>query len=49
MEHDSAIVFPLGRRPYILVVLTRGVKSSEEGERLIARLSRLIYSGVILQ
>ena len=49
MEHDSAIVFPLGRRPYILVVLTRGVKCSEEGERLIARLSRLIYSGVILQ
>jgi len=49
MEHDAAIVFPPGRRPYILVVLTRGVKSSEEGERLIARLSRLIYSQVVPQ
>lgn len=49
MEHDAAIVFPPGRRPYILVVLTRGVKSSEEGERLIARLSRLIYGQVVPQ
>ena len=49
MEHDAAIVFPPGRSPYILVVLTRGVKSSEEGERLIARLSRLIYGWVVPQ
>jgi beta-lactamase class A len=47
MEHDAAIVFPPGRRPYVLVVLTRGVRSSEEGERLIARLSGLIYGRVI--
>jgi beta-lactamase class A len=47
MEHDAAIVFPPGRRPYVLVALTRGVKSSEEGERLIARLSGLIYGRVI--
>ena len=43
MEHDAAIVFPPGRKPYILVVLTRGVKNPEEGEGLIARLSQLIY------
>lgn len=49
MEHDAAIVFPPGRRPYILVVLTRGAKSSEEGERLIARLSGLIYGRVVPQ
>jgi len=46
MEHDAAIVFPPGRRPYVLAVLTRGVKSSEEGEKLIARLSRLIYDRI---
>jgi beta-lactamase class A len=46
MEHDAAIVFPPGRKPYILVVLTRGVKSAEEGEGLIARLSRLIYGWI---
>jgi beta-lactamase class A len=43
MEHDAAIVFPGGRKPYILVVLTRGVRSPEEGESLIARLSQLFY------
>jgi beta-lactamase class A len=49
MEHDAAIVFPPKRRPYILAVLTRGVKSSEEGEKLIARLSGLIYDQVVPQ
>jgi beta-lactamase class A len=43
MEHDAAIVFPPGRKPYILIVLTRGVKTSEKGENLISRLSRLVY------
>jgi beta-lactamase class A len=47
MEHDAAIVFPPGRKPYILVVLTRGLKSLEEGEKLISRLSRLIYGRVL--
>jgi beta-lactamase class A len=47
MEHDAAIVFPAGRKPYVLVVLTRGVRSSKEGEGLIARLSKIIYSHVI--
>lgn len=47
MEHDAAIISPPGRRPYILVVLTRGVKSSEHGEKLIARLSELIYGQVM--
>jgi beta-lactamase class A len=46
MEHDAAIVFPKGRKPYILVILTRRVKSREDGERLIARLSQLVYSRV---
>ena len=43
MEHDAAIVFPPGRKPCVLAVLCRGVKSSQEGESLIARLSRLIF------
>jgi len=47
IEHDSAIVFPPGRGAYILVILTRGVKSSEEGQQLIAHLSRMLYSHVI--
>ena len=47
VEHDAAIVFPPGRRPYILVILTRGARTSDEGESLIARLSRLIYGRVV--
>ncbi|MGB7297206.1 MAG: serine hydrolase [Candidatus Aminicenantales bacterium] len=47
MEHDAAIIFPPGRKPCLLVVLTRGVKSAEEGERLIARLSKLIFDRVV--
>lgn len=46
MEHDAAVVSPSGRKPYVLAVLTRGVPTSEEGEKLIARLSRLIYGQV---
>jgi beta-lactamase class A len=46
-EHDAAIVFPPGRRPYILVILTRGVRTSKEGEELIAGLSKLVYSHVV--
>jgi len=46
IEHDAAVVFPPGRKPYILVVLTRGVQSSEAGERLMARLSALIYQAL---
>jgi beta-lactamase class A len=46
MEHDAAIVFPPGRKPYVLAVLTRGLKTGEEGEKLIARLSQLIYKEV---
>jgi beta-lactamase class A len=47
MEHDVAIIFPPGRKPYVLAVLTRGVKNSGEGEKLIARLSGLVYGETI--
>ncbi len=43
IDHDAAIVFPEGRKPYILVVLTRGMERREDAERLIAKLSRLVY------
>jgi beta-lactamase class A len=46
IEHDAAIVFPPGRKPYVLAVLSRGVKSSQEGESLIARLSRIVFREV---
>ena len=42
-SHDAAIVYPPGRRPYILVILTRGIRDGEKADRMIADLSRLIY------
>jgi len=43
-SHDAAIVYPLNRRPYVLVVLTRGVSSATVLDRLIADLSALVYA-----
>jgi beta-lactamase class A len=43
-SHDAAIVYPANRRPYILVVLTRGVSSATVLDRLIADLSGLVYA-----
>jgi beta-lactamase class A len=41
--HDAAIVYPKGRRPYVLVVLTRKIPKEKDAQRLIADLSRLVY------
>jgi beta-lactamase class A len=43
IAHDAAIVYPPGRKPYVLVVLTRGIKESKQSDRLIADLSAIIY------
>jgi beta-lactamase class A len=42
--HDAAIVYPSGRPPYILVVLTSGIPDEKEARALIADLSRQVYA-----
>ena len=42
ISHDSAIVFPPDRPPYILVVLTRGIADHEVAASAIANISRTI-------
>jgi beta-lactamase class A len=42
--HDAAIVYPTGARPYVLVVLTRGIPDEKVAQSLIADISRLVYS-----
>jgi beta-lactamase class A len=42
-SHDAAIVYPPGTRPYVLVVLTRGIQDGAKASRLIADISRLVY------
>ncbi|MFL5554339.1 MAG: serine hydrolase [Gemmatimonadaceae bacterium] len=44
VSHDAAIVYPAGRKPYVLVVLTRGVRDGTRSSKLIADLSRIVYS-----
>ena len=41
IHHDAAVVY--GPRPFVLVVLTRGVGDIKESAALIARIARLLY------
>jgi len=45
-EHDAGIVYPPGRRPYVLVVLVRGIKEPARAHRLIADISRAVYASL---
>jgi beta-lactamase class A len=42
--HDAAIVYPPGRPPYVLVVLTRKIPDSDTARVLIADISRLVWA-----
>lgn len=44
--HDAAIVYPAGRSPYVLVVLTRNIPDARVARTLIVDLSRLVYEHV---
>src|SRR5262249_22517260 len=44
VRHDAAIVYPEGRKPYVLVVLTRGIPDDSVARPLIADISRLVYA-----
>lgn len=45
--HDAAIVYPPGRAPFVLVVLTRGIPDRATAQRLIADLAGLAWSHVV--
>jgi beta-lactamase class A len=48
IAHDAAIVYlPGGRTPYVLVVLTRGLRDAKVSASLAADISRLVYEYVI--
>lgn len=42
--HDAAIVYPPGRAPYVLVVLTRAIPDEKVAQALIADISRLVWT-----
>jgi beta-lactamase class A len=48
VAHDAGIVFPDGRKPYVVVVLTEWDRDATSGRReTIARISRLVYDHLI--
>jgi beta-lactamase class A len=44
IHHDAGIVY--ARRPYVLVVLVRGIQDQKQSGALIAKLSRTVYASV---
>jgi beta-lactamase class A len=44
--HDAAIIYPSGRPPYILVVLTSGIPDEKVARALIVDVSRRVYTHV---
>jgi beta-lactamase class A len=46
MDHDAGIIYPPGRKPYVLVVLTRGIEEEKRSKKLIATISKTIFSSI---
>jgi beta-lactamase class A len=44
VSHDAAIIYPIGRKPYVLVVLTRGIQDGARSSKLIADISAIMYA-----
>ena len=48
VAHDAAIVYPSGQRaPYVLVVLTRGIRDAKVSAALAADISRIVYEHAV--
>lgn len=45
-NHDAAIVYPIGRKPYVVVVLTKGIAEHRRSSKLIAEISSVIYQAI---
>jgi beta-lactamase class A len=43
IQHDAGIVY--GARPYVLVVLVRGIEDEKRSKALIADVSRIVWEG----
>jgi beta-lactamase class A len=43
-SHDAGIVYPPNRKPYVLAVLTRGIREGAVADKLIADISSLVYA-----
>jgi beta-lactamase class A len=46
--HDAAIVYPPGRAPFVLVIMTRGIPAMTDAATLIADLARLTWDALVV-
>ena len=47
IEHDAGVVYPPNRKPYVLVVLVRGIADEARAHKLIADISRAVYEDAL--
>ncbi len=45
-RHDAGIVYLEGRKPYVIVVLTKGIAEREPSGKLIANISRVVFQAL---
>jgi beta-lactamase class A len=43
ISHDAALVYPAGRKPYVLVILTKGYANRRDAMRLMMDVSKMIF------
>lgn len=47
VSHDAALIYPPGRKPYVLVVLTKGIRDGQASSALIADISRIVWNHTV--
>lgn len=45
-KHDAGIVYPLDGKPYVIVVLTKGVANEKQSNKLIADISAIVFKAL---
>jgi beta-lactamase class A len=48
-HHDAGIVYAPGRKPYVIVALTKGIAEQKRSGKLIADISRVVYQALQTQ
>ena len=47
IEHDAGVVYPPNRKPYVVVILVRGIADEARAHKLIADISRAVYEDAL--
>ncbi len=46
-QHDAGLVYPPGRQPYAIAILTRGISDQKTANRLMAESSRIVWEWIV--